>query len=143
LKKLAGRRPGYEKAAREAGLDPNDPWLATTYFDLFTQSETAAGRFLDQLGALRDSGITPDALTNLRYHAYVDPATRQRYQGAAGGFAKIARQRLGRAPTEAEIAAVARKDQERRMSALAEALAAQGFTTPPSPPARRPGPNRR
>jgi hypothetical protein len=57
LQALAGTRAAYEKAARDAGLDPNDPLLATTYFDVFTQSKRAAEEFRKRLGLLRGAGF--------------------------------------------------------------------------------------
>jgi hypothetical protein len=66
-------------------------------------------------------------------HAYIDPATGERYDGAAGGLVNIARKRLGREPSAQEIEAVVRRDQERRMSVLTQVLGTQGYTSPPRP----------
>ncbi len=127
LGRLAAQRPAYEAAARAAGLDPNNATLATAYFDLYNQSPRAAGRFLDQLGTLREAGISQQSVTQLRVNSFIDPATGERYRGAAGGFVNIARERLGREPTAAEIRATVEADQSRRQRAMVSAMDAQGI----------------
>lgn len=49
----------WDIAARNAGLDPNNSLLASSYYDLYTQSPRSAGRFLNQLSRLRRAGVTP------------------------------------------------------------------------------------
>ena len=131
LAKLRARLPAYVAACEAAGLDPTNAILATNYFDLFNQSESAAGRFLRQLPRLASEGISAATVLDLRVHSYVDITTGARFRGAhgrpvAGGLAKIARDRLHHAPTEAEVQAVIRQDQARRANALAAATAAVG-----------------
>lgn len=135
LQTLRGRLPAYEAAARQAGLNPNNARLASAYLDLYNQSPSAAQRFLNQLGTLRGQPIDAAHITNLRVHSYVDAASGERFRlsggGQAGsGFANIARQQLGRTPTEAEVQAVIRADQQRRTNAVEAALGAQGLLAP-------------
>lgn len=132
LQRLTGQIPAYEAAAQAAGLDARDARLASTYFDLYNQSPTAAARFLDQMSRLSGQALTPDRLTQARVDAFVNPETGQRFTNpngalAGGGFATIARQRLGREPTEAEVQQTIRADQERRTDAMEGALTAQGL----------------
>lgn len=140
LQRLEGQRPAYEAAARAAGLDPNDTRLATAYFDLYNQSPTAAARFLDQMPRLAGEALTPERMVQARVDAFVNPDTGQRFTNpngnlAGGGFATIARNRLGREPTEAEVQATIRADQQRRTDAMERALDAQGLSTPAAPAA--------
>lgn len=135
LQRLVGQRPAYEAAARAAGLDPQDARLATAYFDLYNQSPTAAARFLDQMPRLAGEALTPERMTQARVDAFVNPDTGQRFTNpngnlAGGGFATIARNRLGREPTEAEVQATIRADQGRRTQAMERALDAQGLLAP-------------
>jgi LysM repeat protein len=136
LTKLSKLIPAYEKAVRKAGLDPSNATLATAYFDLFNQSESAAARFLDQIGDLKATGITNLSVTDLRFHSFVDNTTGKRFTytngkgqtlTAGSGLAKIARDRLGRTPTEKEVQIVIRDDQKRRQNAMVVAMAAQGL----------------
>ncbi|KQW49672.1 MULTISPECIES: TIGR02594 family protein [unclassified Roseateles] len=134
LQTLQGQLPAYEAAARRAGLDPSNARLASAYLDLYNQSPTASQRFLNQLGTLRGQPITAATLTNLRVNSFVDAATGERFRLsngnlAGGGFATIARNQLGRAPTEAEVQAVIRADQQRRTNAVETALDRQGLLT--------------
>ena len=138
LGRLAALRPGYEAAARAAGLDPNDATLATAYFDLHNQSPSAARRFLSQIGTLASTGVTPQSVADLRFHSFVDRTTGRRFEGAGGGFANIARNNLGRAPSEAEVQQVIRADQNRRTTAMHRAMTEQGLVG--AAPAPRPTP---
>ncbi len=138
LARLTGRIPVYEEAARRAGLDPANATLATAYFDLYNQSPTAAARFLNQLDTLRTAGISQASVTDLRFHSFVDRSTGQRFEGAGGGFARIAADRLERAPTEREVQAVIRSDQTRRQNAMARAMTTQGIGTAAPPVPRAP-----
>ncbi len=126
LGRLAAQRPVYEASARRAGLDPNNATLATAYFDLYNQSPKAAGRFLDQMGRLGQTGISQESVTQLRVDSFINPATGTRYPGAAGGFVTIARDRLGREPSAAEIRDTVMGDQSRRQRAMVSAMDAQG-----------------
>jgi|GEM_PF-1983520 len=134
LQTLQDRLPAYEAAARQAGLDPNNARLASAYLDLYNQSPTAAQRFLNQLDTLRGQPIDAAHLTDLRVNSYVDRATGERFHlsngGQAGsGFVTIARNQLGRTPTEAEVQQVIRADQQRRTNAVETALDRQGLLT--------------
>ena len=144
LTKLTGQIPAFEAAARKAGIDPNNIAVATAYFDLFNQSESAAARFLNQIGYLKDAGVSTQSLTELRFRSFVDVNTGSRFLiksssgkmvPCGGGFANIAKdglQKKGikRAPTEGEIHTVIRADQARRENAMARAMAAQLDATP-------------
>jgi uncharacterized protein (TIGR02594 family) len=137
LQRLAAQLPAYEAAARAAGLDPNNARLASAYFDLFNQSPTAAARFLQQMPRLAGQALTPERLVQARVDAFVNPETGRRFtnpngQLAGGGFANIARERLGRAPSEAEVQQTIRADQQRRTRALDTALQAQGLLDGPA-----------
>jgi LysM repeat protein len=139
LGRLAAQRPAYEAAARRAGLDPNNATLATAYFDLFNQSQTAAGRFLNQIGTLSQTGISQQSVTQLRVNSFIDPATGRRYPGAAGGFVNIARNNNGgRAPSTAQILQTVQNDQSRRQRAMVTAMEQQGIggAAAPATPAR-------
>ena len=128
LDRLARQRPAYEAAARRAGLDPNNATLATAYFDLFNQSQTAARRFLNQIGTLSQTGISQQSVTQLRVNSFIDPSTGRRYPGAAGGFVNIARNNNGgREPSTAQILQTVQNDQTRRQRAMATAMAQQGI----------------
>jgi uncharacterized protein (TIGR02594 family) len=134
LTTLQGRLPTYEAAATRAGLDPNNARLASAYLDLYNQSPSAAGRFLNQLGTLRGQPLDAAHITNLRVNSYVDASTGNRFQLASGGqagsgFVNIARNQLGHAPTEAQVQAVIRADQQRRTNAVESALSRQGVLT--------------
>lgn len=137
LQRLQAQRPAYEAAAREAGLDPRNARLASAYFDLCNQSPTAAARFVDQMPRLAGQALTPERMVQARFDAFVDPASGHRFTNpngslAGGGFASIARDRLGRAPTEAEVQQTIRADQQRRTRAMESALAAQGLVGTPA-----------
>ncbi|MDR7333386.1 TIGR02594 family protein [Roseateles asaccharophilus] len=132
LQTLQGRLPAYEAAARAAGLNANDPRLASAYLDLYNQSPTAAARFLNQMGTLAGQPITAGSITDLRVNSFVDASTGERFRLANGGqagsgFVNIARNQLGREPTEAQVQAVIRADQQRRTTAVESALNAQGL----------------
>jgi uncharacterized protein (TIGR02594 family) len=132
LQRLDAQRPAYEAAARAAGLDPADARLATAYFDLFNQSPTAAARFLDQLPRLAGQALTPERMVQARFDAFVNPETGQRFTNpngllAGGGFANIARNRLGHEPSEADVQATIRADQLRRTDAMERALDTLGL----------------
>lgn len=134
LQTLQGRLPAYEAAARNAGLDPRDARLASAYLDLYNQSPSAAARFLGQLDTLRGQPLDVAHLTQLRVDAFVDRTTGERFRLASGGqagsgFVNIARHQLGRTPSEAEVQAVIRADQQRRMTAVDSALQRQGLLT--------------
>ena len=112
LTKLAGRINQFKSAAARVGIDPYNAKLVAVYFDQFTQGEVAAGRFLDQLDYLATNGISDTTLNELRFRSYVDHSTGVRFPGSGGGFENVARTNLGREPTEEEIQAVIRADQE-------------------------------
>lgn len=130
LQVLAKAVPDYERAAKAAGLDPANPRLASAYLDLYNQSKTAAGRFLDRLGSLSGKPLDVATLTQARVDSFINPGTGERYAGAAGGFVNIARKQVDREPTAAEIRGVVRADQLRRETALESALSKQGLLAP-------------
>ncbi|WP_457351988.1 TIGR02594 family protein [Roseateles sp. P5_D6] len=147
LTTLQGQLPAYEAAARRAGLDPNNARLASAYLDLYNQSPSAAGRFLNQLGTLRGQPIDAAHITNLRVNSYVDASTGQRFRlsggGQAGsGFVNIANRQVHGTATEAQVQAVIRADQKRRTDAVDSALNRQGLlngtATAPTPAATVP-----
>jgi murein DD-endopeptidase MepM/ murein hydrolase activator NlpD len=121
--------PAYEAAAHKAGLDPKDATLATAYFDLFNQSETAAVRFLNQIGYLKTAGITNKSVTELRFRSFINPETGRRWTpGTASGFQIIANEKNAGQATEAQFQTVIRKDQQRRQNAMVDAMKVQGIT---------------
>lgn len=146
LTRLSQQIPAFEIAARAAGLDPNDAALATAYLDLYNQSPTAAARFVDQLDYLSNNGISTDSLVELRVRSFVDQQTGERFRlpgggQAGGGFVNIARDALGREPTEREVQAVIRRDQNRRLTAMEAALPTAAATSATaSRPQARPEP---
>jgi len=104
--------PQYQRAAGRAGLDPNNALLASTFYDLHTQSPRAAQNFLNrELPRLAQDprGVTPEALVDARVNAYRD----NRGRISASGFNHDAN-RL-------------RADQARREQALVRALDARGY----------------
>jgi murein DD-endopeptidase MepM/ murein hydrolase activator NlpD len=126
LTKLSKLIPSYEAAAKKAGLDPNNATLATAYFDLYNQSPTAAGRFLNQIEYLKTAGISNQSVTELRFRSFINPSTGQRWTpGTASGFQEIANKKHGGKATEAQFQTVIRKDQQRRQDAMVNALKAQ------------------
>lgn len=136
LTRLSRQIPAFETAARGAGLDPDNAALSTAYLDLYNQSPSAAGRFIDQLDYLSANGVTTETLVELRVRSFVNHETGERFRLssgslAGGGFANIARGALGREPSGREVQAVIRRDQNRRVTAMAGALPTAGTTTPP------------
>ncbi|WP_284664299.1 LysM peptidoglycan-binding domain-containing protein [Myxococcus sp. SDU36] len=104
--------PQYQRAAERAGLDPNNALLASTFYDLHTQSPRAAQNFLNrELPRLAQDprGVTPEALVDARVNAF----RRDDGQISASGF-NHDEQRL-------------RADQTRRETALVRALDARGY----------------
>jgi hypothetical protein len=68
--------PHYEEACRKAHLDPSDPILMGNCFDLYNQAPAAVtekGGFLDQLGSLKQRGLTPENIAEARYRSFYDP----------------------------------------------------------------------
>lgn len=132
LTRLQSQLPAFENAAREAGLDAQHPLLAAAYLDTYNQSPRAAARFLEQLDSLRGQPLDVARISDLRVNSYVNVRTGERFVlgdgHVGGGFATIARERLQRTPSEAEVQAVIRADQLRRTEALQSALDAQGLT---------------
>jgi hypothetical protein len=128
---LTKQREAYEAAARKAGLDPNNPLLAATFFDVFNQSETSGRQFLEQLPYLRETGVTEESLNELRFRTFVDVNSDRRWPirgGLAGsGLANIEAKRLGRTPTEEEIRKKIRADQARRTTGIIGALEGRNF----------------
>ncbi|NVJ28350.1 LysM peptidoglycan-binding domain-containing protein, partial [Myxococcus sp. AM011] len=111
-RELASKTPRYEAAARAAGLDPNNALLASTYFDLHTQSPRAAQNFINrELPKLAQDprGVTRESLIDARVNAYRND------QGVlrAAGFNH----------SESRL----RADQTRRETALVTALDARGY----------------
>lgn len=104
--------PRYEQAARAAGLDPNNALLASTFYDLHTQSPRAAQNFINrELPRLAQDprGVTREALVDARVNAYRNDAGQLR----AAGF--------GHSETRL------RADQNRREGELVRALNARGY----------------
>ena len=113
LAELRRVSPGYEDAAKKAGLDPGDALLAAAFMDLYTQSPRAAtadGGFLDQLASLAKKEVTSTNIIDARVESYRIPGT-NRCGGVGGSWEKT------------------RADQTRRVEALVTALKAQGLTT--------------
>jgi LysM repeat protein len=111
-RELARVTPQYERAARAAGLDPNNALLASAFFDLHTQSPRAAQNFLNrELPRLAQDprGVTRDSIIDARVNAYRDNS------GAisASGFDH----------SESRL----RADQTRRMTEVVRALDARGY----------------
>ncbi|MBZ4412041.1 LysM peptidoglycan-binding domain-containing protein [Myxococcus sp. MISCRS1] len=113
-RELTNATPAYERAARAAGLDPNNALLASTFFDLHTQSPRAAQNFINrEMPRLAQDprGVTRDSLIDARVNAYRND------QGVlrAAGFDH----------SESRL----RADQTRRETALVSALDARGYRT--------------
>ncbi len=126
LGRLRAQLPAFSQAARETGLAPNNALLASSYFDLYNQSPSAAGRFLQQIGYLRDVGISQASINELRFRSFINPETGQRWTPGTGrGFMKIARDRYGAGATEANFQKVIADDQARRTMGLMDALKEQ------------------
>ncbi|WP_242594683.1 hypothetical protein [Corallococcus exiguus] len=139
LKSLRARIPEYLRAAKNAGLDPNNALLAAAFFDSRNQSQAAGDRFLRQFSYLTEKEIAPGAIVEARIRSWVDPRTNQRYltkkgKPVAGGLAKIAQRRAKKEGRvfrgEEDVIREIRLDQKRRIMAMIEALKAQGLTTP-------------
>ena len=150
LTKLTRQISVFETAARNAGVDPSNVTAATAYLDLYNQSESAAGRFLNQIGYLNEAGISNQSVTELRFRSFVDVSTGSRFRFPSGnyvggGFENIAQRNLGRAPTEGEVHSVIRADQARRQNAMAGAInsmdaqASSGLTSSERPVAKPTG----
>lgn len=147
LRRLGAARAGYERAARAAGLDPNDALLASTYFDAYNQSPRAASRMLEQMDYVRQNGVTQESMREWRFRGYVNAATGERwsyqYRGRDGQMhTSLAGEGLARrGRTEEEKQAIIRRDQTRRVDAMVTALRAQELTTTEveNPPAETTG----
>ena len=116
LRDLKSAQPAFENACRKAGLDPSEPLLAGTFFDLYNQAPKAAtgkGGLLDQLPALAKKGITPENLAQARYNSFYDPDK-------------------GKFDTGMSLSKL-KADQTRRTDCLVSGLGSEGTTTPPPP----------
>lgn len=136
LAALRGMKEHYLQAAKRARLDPNNALLASTYFDCFTQSPSAAERFLTQLPSLKASGITPESVTQARVSSWVEPRTQRRYLTSNGtpvgdGFVPLARKRAKQQQRayagEPDVIRLIREEQARRVKAMVLALNQQGL----------------
>ncbi len=108
LRELASVTPPYERAARAAGLDPNNALLLASYYDMQTQSPATASAFLRELPNLARQGVTVENITDARVRAFHN-------NGKTGGWHASSQQHR------------VRPDAERRMNALVSALRAQGL----------------
>ena len=98
--------PVYQQACKKAGLDPTNPMLAATFFDLYNQSPKAVvakGGLVDQFPKLAEKGITQQTLTQARIESWRDPGT-QHYDHKFSSDQVLI------------------QDQKRRMGCLAEVL---------------------
>ncbi|HLL06214.1 MAG TPA: peptidoglycan-binding domain-containing protein [Myxococcaceae bacterium] len=126
LARFRQQQPGYEAAARAAGLDPANPLLAATFFDLYTQAPLAAtgrGGLLDQLPQLAAKGLTRENLIEARVQSYYNPDTGRLDAPGLGN-------------TESGV----RRDQARRTDALMAVLAREGLAGPTPPTGGTPTP---
>ncbi len=117
LQELKKLQPTYEEACRKAGLDPANPLLAGSVFDLYNQAPkavTGKGGLLDQLPALAKKGVTPENLAEARYKSYFDPDT-------------------GKFDTKFTLPEL-KADQQRRTQAVASVLGDGGAPAPASSP---------
>ncbi|AKQ69541.1 Membrane-bound lytic murein transglycosylase D precursor [Myxococcus hansupus] len=124
--------PQYQAAAQRAGLDPNNALLASTFYDLHTQSPRAAQNFINrELPRLAQDprGVTPEALVDARVNAFRNDAGELRAAGFDHNETRL------------------RADQTRRETALVRALDARGYrdggntsATPAEVPIPRPRP---
>lgn len=111
-RELTNATPAYERAARAAGLDPNNALLASTFMDLHTQSPRAARNFINrEMPRLAQDprGVTRESLVDARVNAYRN----DRGELRAAGFNH----------SETRL----RADQTRREGALVRALNARGY----------------
>jgi LysM repeat protein len=130
LGRLRAQLPAYTQAARAAGLAPNNALLAASYFDLYNQSPSAAGRFLRQMEYLGDAGISQASVNELRFRSFINSETGQRWTPGTGrGFMKIARDRYGAGATEANFQKVIADDQARRTAGIMDALKEQNVVS--------------
>ncbi len=108
LARLRAQIPAYERAARAAGLDPNNPRLQAAFFDLWNQSPRMAQRFLQRLPqTMRGREPTMENLVQARVNAMYDDRGRFTARGL-------------RNPQFAE------RDQRRRMEAMERVLRERG-----------------
>jgi hypothetical protein len=78
LGKLRNIRSRYVSAAKLADFNPGLVFLATSFFDLFTQAPAAAtlkGGFLDRLSDLKQQGIDRESIIQARIDSFIDPET--------------------------------------------------------------------
>jgi peptidoglycan hydrolase-like protein with peptidoglycan-binding domain len=76
LQNFRSLKGAFEEACRKNGLDPTNPLLAGSCFDLYNQAPkavTGKGGFLDQLSTLAKKGVTPENIAEARYRSYYDP----------------------------------------------------------------------
>ncbi len=141
LRAMQNKMGDYTKAAKAAGLDPNNALLASAFFDSYNQSKTAADRFLKQLPYLKENGVTPKTVTEARVRSWVDPNTGARYKTAkgnpvGGGLENIARKQAAKEGRpfrgESDVIATIRADQGRRVNEMVKALKAQGLAGAPT-----------
>lgn len=76
LKLMRQLLPTWEAKAKAAGLEFEEPLLATSMFDLYTQAPkavTAKGGFWDLLPPLAARGVNEESIIWARVHAFWDP----------------------------------------------------------------------
>jgi LysM repeat protein len=108
LNDMAAATPAFEKAAKDAGLDPHNALLLSTYYDMKVQSPATAAAFLKELPGLAKTGVTPENLVKAKIHAFYN-------NGKSGGW------------HDPKYANKVHADAERRMRAIVTALKAQGL----------------
>jgi LysM repeat protein len=133
LQSLQIEKTRYVNAMKSVGLDPNNALLASTYFDAANQSVRAAHKMLEpqNLRLLAQNGTSIESMKQWRYTGYINPETGQRWlndkgKPVGGGLADIANdsalKKYGRKATEAEIQALIRRDQDRRMNEMIKTM---------------------
>ena len=119
LKTLQSDLGKFTNALQKAGLDPENVWLQSTYFDALNQAGgDIANKMLEpkQLEYVRKNGVTPETIKEWRMRGFINRETGQRWIRQSGRMKGVP---LGSSfKTEAALS----HDQQRRADAVAEIL---------------------
>jgi len=119
LKTLQSDTEKFTSALQKAGLDPENVWLQSTYFDALNQAGgDIANKMLEpkQLEYVKKNGITPETMKEWRMQGYINRETGQRWVRPSGRLKGVP---FGSSfKTEAALS----HDQQRRADAIAEVL---------------------
>ena len=119
LKTLQSDAGKFTNALEKAGLDPENVWLQSTYFDALNQAgPDIANKMLEpkQLAYVKQNGVTPETMKEWRMRGFINRDTGQRWVRQSGRLKGVP---FGSAfKTEKALS----HDQQRRADAITEVL---------------------